>query len=99
MAKKTILIKPVISEKAEGLSENKNQYTFVVDKRANKIEIKKAVEEMYNVTVDSVNTLIMPSKVKNRNTKSRVIVGRVSAFKKAVVTLPMGEVIDFYGDI
>lgn len=99
MAKKTILIKPVISEKAETLSETKNQYTFVVDKRANKIEIKKAVEDMYNVTVESVNTMVMPAKMKNRNTRTSIIKGRVSSYKKAVVSLPMGEVIDFYGDI
>jgi large subunit ribosomal protein L23 len=89
----------VISEKAENLSENKNQYTFVVDKRANKIEIKQAVEDMYNVTVEAVNTLVMPAKTKNRNTRTAVIQGSVSSYKKAIVTLPMGEVIDFYGDI
>ncbi len=59
---KTVLVKPIITEKAEGLSENLNQYSFVVDRRANKIEVRKAVEEMYGVTVESVNTMIMPSK-------------------------------------
>ena len=96
---KDILIKPIISEKAELLSESKNQYSFVVNKKANKVEVKKAVEDMYNVTVASVNTLIMPAKAKNRNTRSGLIKGRVSSFKKAIITLSEGEEIDFFGDI
>ena len=96
---KTILVKPIITEKAEILSEGLNQYSFIVDKKANKIEIKKAVEDMYNVAVDSVNTMIMPAKAKNRNTRSGVLKGRVSAYKKAIVTLSEGEEIDFFGDI
>ena len=96
---KTILIKPIITEKAEQLSEARNQYSFVVDRKSNKIEIKKAVEALYNVSVSSVNTLIMPGKTKSRNTKSRVIKGRISGYKKAVVTLATGEEIDFFGDI
>jgi len=96
---KQILIKPVISEKAEQLSEKKNQYTFVVNKKANKIEIKNAVEDFYNVTVASVNTLIMPAKSKNRNTRTGVVKGRVSSYKKAIVTLTEGEEINLYSDI
>ncbi len=96
---KQILIKPVITEKADTLSENRNQYTFVVHKNANKIEIKKAVAEMYNVEVKSVNTLVMPAKAKNRNTRRGVIRGRVSSYKKAVVTLADGETINFFGDL
>ena len=96
---KEILIKPLITEKSESLSEGLNQYSFVVHKKANKIEIKKAVEEMYNVQVETVNTMIMPSKVKNRTTRSGMIKGRVSAYKKALVTLADGEEIDFFGDI
>lgn len=96
---KTILIKPLITEKSEMLSERRNQYSFVVNKGANKIEIKKAVEEMYNVPVESVNTIIMPAKEKNRTTRSGMIRGSVSSFKKAIVTLPEGEEIDFFGDI
>ncbi len=94
-----ILVKPIISEKAERLSEDLNQYSFVVDKRANKIEIKKAVEEMYNVAVSSVNTLIMPAKNKSRYTRTGVQKGRQSSFKKAVVTLAAGEEIDFFSEI
>lgn len=96
---KKILIKPIISEKSEYLSGDFNQYTFVVHKKANKIEIGKAVEEMYGVKVDSVNTLIMPSKAKVRNTRSGVLKGSVSAYKKAIVKLANGEEIDFFGDI
>ena len=98
---KTILIKPLITEKAELLSEKGkgNKYSFVVNKDANKIEIRKAVEGMYQVTVESVNTMIMPAKEKNRTTRSGIIRGRKSAFKKAVVTLSEGEEIDFFGDI
>ena len=96
---KTILIKPIITEKAESLSESLNQYSFVVNKKANKIEIRNAVEEMYSVTVERVNTIIMPAKTKNRNTRSGIIKGQTSAYKKAIVTLADGEEIDFFGDI
>jgi large subunit ribosomal protein L23 len=96
---KTILIKPIITEKAEMLSENLGKYSFVVNSDANKIEVKNAVEEMYGVTVDAVNTMIMPAKIKNRMTRSGVLKGKVSGYKKAVVTLADGEEIDFFGDI
>lgn len=96
---KEILVKPIISEKAEMLSDSLNQYSFVINRKANKVEVKKAVEEMYSVNVASVNTMIMPAKARNRNTRSGLIKGRVSSYKKAVVTLAEGEEIDFYGDI
>ena len=96
---KEILIKPLITEKSETISEGLNQYSFVVNKKANKIEIKKAVEDLYNVEVERVNTMIMPGKVKNRTTRSGMIRGRVPAFKKAVVTVADGDEIDFFGDI
>lgn len=98
MAKK-ILIKPLITEKSEMLSEGLNKYSFVVARRANKVEVRKAVEAMYGVNVASVNTMVMPGKVKNRTTKSGVIRGSIPSFKKAVVTLAEGEEIDFFGDI
>jgi large subunit ribosomal protein L23 len=98
-AKKNILVKPLITEKSENISENENRYSFVVDRRANKIEIKKAVEDMFNVAVVSVNTSVMPSKAVSRNTKSGVIRGRKSGYKKAVVRLAEGDIIDFYGDL
>lgn len=96
---KTILIKPIITEKAEMLSEDRNQYSFVVNIKSNKIEIRKAVESMYSVNVESVNTLIMPAKQKNRSTRSGILKGRKSSFKKAIVTLADGETIDHFGDI
>ncbi len=96
---KQILIKPVITEKADKLSGDRNQYTFVVNRNANKIEIRKAVAKMYNVEVKSVNTMVMPAKAKNRNTRRGMIKGRVSSFKKAVVTLADGESINFFSDL
>lgn len=98
MANKQILIKPVVSEKAEILSENQTQYTFIVGKGVNKVEIRNAIEARYGVTVERVNTLTMPSKTKNRSTKSGIIRGRVPAFKKAVITLAEGEEIDLYNE-
>jgi large subunit ribosomal protein L23 len=96
---KEILIKPLITEKADRLSEDLNQYSFLVNKKANKIEIRKAVEKMYNVSVQSVNTTILPGKFKVRNTRSGVLRGRIPSYKKAIVTLASGEDIDFFGDI
>ncbi len=96
---KQILIRPIISEKAEALSDQLQHYSFVVDKGSNKVEIRKAVERMYNVAVASVNTMIMPGKSKQRYTKTGVQKGTVGAFKKAIVTLAAGEEIDFFGDI
>ncbi len=96
---KTVLVKPIITEKAEMLSENLNRYSFVVNRKAKKAEVKKAVEEMYDVKVLAVNTMIMPAKLKSRMTKSGLLKGKVSAYKKAIVTIPEGEEIDFYGEI
>ena len=94
-----ILKKPIITEKMTSQGEKLNRYGFVVDKRANKIQIKKAVEEMYDVKVDAVNTLIYGGKVKSRYTKTGIITGKSNSFKKAVVTLADGENIDFYSNI
>jgi large subunit ribosomal protein L23 len=94
-----ILKKPLITEKASALSEKAGKYTFLVNKKANKVEIKKAVEKMYGVNVEEVNTLIIASKPKNRNTKTRIISGRKSSYKKAIVKVAQGEVIDFYNEI
>jgi large subunit ribosomal protein L23 len=96
---KIILVRPIITEKADTLSAGLKQYSFVVDKKANKIEIRKAVETRYNVAVESVNTLILPGKQKTRMTKTGVLRGRKPSFKKAVVTLAEGEAIDFFGDL
>lgn len=96
---KEILIKPLITEKSENISEELSQYTFVVNRKANKIEIRKAIEEMYKVTVDAVNTMVVPGKTKVRNTRSGIQRGRKPAYKKAIITLAEGEEIDFFGDI
>lgn len=96
---KQIIIKPMITEKSETLSEELVQYSFVVNKKANKIEIKSAVEQLYGVTVESVNTMIMPGKAKTRNTRSGLQKGKKPSFKKAIVRLSEGEEIDFFGDI
>ena len=96
---KEILIKPIITEKAEQLSENLSTYSFVVNRKANKIEVKKAVEAAYNVTVASVNTMVVPGKAKTRTTKTGVQKGMKPAYKKAMVTLLPGEEIDLFGDL
>jgi large subunit ribosomal protein L23 len=96
---KTILVKPIITEKASKLTDKRNTYLFVVNRKVNKIEIKTAVEQQYNVTVDSVNTAIMPGKPKSRSTKTAVVRGTKSAYKKAYVTLTPGEVIDILGSV
>lgn len=94
-----ILIKPLITEKMTGISEKFNRYGFIVDKKANKLQIKTAVQDMYSVTVDSVNTIRYAGKTKNRYTKKGFISGKTNAFKKAIVTLAQGETIDFYSNI
>jgi len=94
-----VIIKPIVTEKMTELGEKLNRYGFVVDKRANKLQIKDAVEELYNVTVTDVNTMVYGGKTKSRYTKSGVIVGRTNSYKKAIVTLAEGENIDFYSNI
>ena len=96
---KNIIIKPYITEKTERLSEQYNRYTFIVNKKANKIEIQKAIKEMYNVEPIAVNTMIMPAKAKNRMTRGGLIKGRVASFKKAIVSIADGEELDIYGDL
>ncbi len=94
-----ILIRPVVTEKMTGMAEKANRYGFVVNRKANKIQVKQAVESMYGVSVASVNTMVIPGKKRSRNTKSKFIVGRTSAYKKAIVTLVDGNSIDFFSNI
>jgi len=94
-----VLIKPLVTEKMTGLSEKANRYGFVVNRKANKLQVKTAIEGMYGVTVVSVNTMVMPGKKRTRNSKSKFIVGRTSAYKKAIVTLAAGNTIDFFSNI
>jgi large subunit ribosomal protein L23 len=94
----SVLKKPLVTEKVSALNE-KGKYGFIVDIEANKVEIKKAVEKQYGVTVESVNTMRMMGKQKSRYTKAGVLTGRKPNFKKAIVTLAQGDVIDFYGNV
>jgi large subunit ribosomal protein L23 len=94
-----ILIKPLVTEKSTATQEKSNRFSFVVMKGANKLEIKKAVEAMYGVSVDKVWTHVIPAKAKSRFTKSGVASGRKPSFKKAIVSLVEGETIDFYSNI
>jgi large subunit ribosomal protein L23 len=94
-----VLVKPVISEKSNKLSEKRNVYAFRVGRKSNKLEIKKAVEEFYGVSVVNVNTVVVPSKAKSRFTKAGVISGRKPAYKKAYVTIAEGENIDLYSTL
>ena len=94
-----VLVKPLITEKMTDLAAKRGQYGFVVNRKANKLEVKKAVEDMYGVNVESVNTMIIPGKKRSRNTKTKFIMGRTSAVKKAIVTLAEGQTIDFYSNI
>ncbi len=94
-----ILLKPIVTEKMTKDGDKFNRYGFLVARNANKLQIKKAVEDLYNVTVESVNTMRYNGKVRTRNTKSGLLAGRTTATKKAVVTLAEGNVIDFYSNI
>ena len=94
-----ILVKPLVTEKMTDQSERFNRYGFVVDRRASKPQIKKAIEELYDVTVESVNTMVYGGKVKSRYTKGGIITGKTVSYKKAVVTLAEGDSIDFYSNI
>ena len=94
-----IIKKPIITEKMTAQSEKYNRFAFVVERKSNKIEIKKAVEEMYDVSVDSVRTMVCIGKKRVRGTKSGMIVGKTSTYKKAIVTLVEGDSIDFYSNI
>ena len=94
-----ILIKPIVTEKMTIQGEKLNRYGFIVDRRANKIEIKQAVEEMYGVKVSDVNTINYHGKRKSRFTKAGILSGRANHFKKAIVTLAGEDKIDFYSNI
>ena len=94
-----VIIKPILTEKMTIQGEKLDRYGFIVDPRADKFQIKSAVEELYNVKVEAVNTCNYKGKVKQRNTKSGLMIGRTNRFKKAVVTLKEGDKIDFYSNI
>jgi len=93
------IVKPLVSEKMTSNTEKQNKFGFIVRPDANKIEIKQEVEALYNVTVTDVNTCVYAGKSKRRYTRSGLVKGRTNAFKKAIVTLKEGDVIDFYSNI
>jgi len=94
-----IIVKPVVSEKMTDQTDKLNRYGFVVHDAANKIQIKKAVEDAYGVTVESVNTMNYAGKSKSRFTKAGLINGKTRKYKKAIITVAEGDVIDFYSNI
>lgn len=94
-----LLVKPLVSEKTNILSERLRQYVFIVEASANKIQIARAVEEYYNVGVERVNTARYQGKLKSRQTRKGLQVGRRPSYKKAIVTLREGDAIDFYSNI
>ena len=99
MSSHKVIKSPLVSEKMTILSERLNRYAFVVDRKSNKLSIKKAVEEMYGVSVEKVNTMTLPGKAKQRYTKTGITRGKSQAIKKAIVTLSKGDTIDFFSNI
>jgi large subunit ribosomal protein L23 len=94
-----VLIKPILTEKANAQQEKLKRYAFKVNRKANKLEIKKAVEDFYGVAVVDVNTLVVPGKNKTKFTKAGFVKGVKPAYKKALVTLAEGDAIDLYANI
>ena len=95
----SVILKPIITEKMSQITEKLNRYGFLVDIRANKLEIKKAIKDIYGVEIESVNTMKYAGKKKTRYNKTGFITGYESAYKKAIITLAKGETIDFYSNI
>ena len=95
----SIIKSPVVTEKMNAASEKFGRYGFLVDKNANKIQIKYAVEKAYGVTVETVNTMNYYGKTRSRYTKKGVVTGRKNSYKQAVVTLKKGDTIDFFTNI
>jgi large subunit ribosomal protein L23 len=94
-----ILVKPVLTEKATNESELRNSYTFIVSKDANKIQIKKAIEESYGVSVIKVRTMIYGAQSATKHTKRGVQISKKGAYKKALVKISEGDRIDFFSNL
>lgn len=94
-----VIFKPIITEKMAIKGDELGQYGFIVTRDATKDEIRKEVEELYEVTVTSINTMVYGGKSKSRYTKSGIIPGKEKSYKKALVSLSEGETIDFYSNI
>lgn len=95
----SVIVRPIVTEKMNSLGTSLKKYGFIVSSKANKLQIKNAVEKLYGVNVEAVNTITYGGKLKSRNTRSGVIRGKESGFKKAIVTLAKNDVIDFYSNI
>ena len=95
----SVILKPIITEKMTQMGEKLNRYGFKVDKRANKLQIRKAIKDIYGVEVADINTMLYRGKSKTRYSKSGFISGKSNNYKKAIVTLAKGETIDFYSNI
>lgn len=94
-----ILIRPIVTEKMTIQADKLNRYAVIVEKTANKLQIRKAIQDMYGVSVQGVNTMRYGGKAKSRYTKTGFVTGRTNSFKKAIVTLASGDKIDFFSNI
>ncbi|KAF5073214.1 50S ribosomal protein L23 [anaerobic digester metagenome] len=95
-----VILKPIFTEKQTAVTEKfENRYGFIVVPGANKVEIKNAIESLYNVHVEQVNTMKYDGKLRSRYTKSGVVTGSTPSYKKAIVTLKKGETIDLFSNI
>ncbi|MBI5217389.1 MAG: 50S ribosomal protein L23 [Bacteroidia bacterium] len=94
-----ILIRPIVTEKMTIQGDKLNRYAVIVEKNSNKLQIKKAVQDMYGVTVISINTLRYGGKQKSRYSKTGIVSGKTNSFKKAIITLAAGDKIDFFSNI
>jgi len=94
----SVLIKPLVTEKVTKENE-KGVFGFIVSRDANKVQIKSEIQKTYNVTVESVRTMMYAGKTKVKYTKSGVQAGKTQSFKKAIVKVADGEVIDIYSGI
>jgi large subunit ribosomal protein L23 len=96
----SVIVKPIFTEKQTAITDKfENRYGFIVVPSANKVQIKNAVEALYNVHVESVNTMKYDGRKKSRYTKTGLVTGSTSSFKKAIVTLKKGETIDLFSNI
>jgi large subunit ribosomal protein L23 len=95
----SIIIKPIVTEKVTKDGELFNRFGFVVDKKANKVQIKKAIEAAYGVNIVAINTMNVRPDRSTKYTKSGLIIGKTNAYKKAIVQVQEGETIDFYNNI
>jgi len=99
MKRSEVLVKPIVTEKSNKLSDKSRTYAFRIDRKANKLEVKKAIQDFYGVTVVEVNTVVVPAKAKSKFTKAGFVSGRKPAYKKAYVKVAEGETIDLYSNI